>query len=136
MKTLTKDSVGRKSMRFEELHQMLETEAKQLNKPSKRKKTQEDVADFSTFFAIEETATILKFWDHELIDDDLRAEFNFNRKDHVINTRGARMNFSNLVSYVFDDESLDILIDFNVKSDQGHDLPAIFYGKNEGKYYG
>jgi hypothetical protein len=70
----------------------------------------------------------LKLFDWEELTEDLDPFFDLKLGKEEVNTRRCA-SFAELVRFVFDDETLDQWISFNVN--RSKELPKIFYGKNK-----
>jgi sarcosine oxidase delta subunit len=116
--------------RFEDKEKEMEDLAKgQAKHEKKTKKSKQDIQDFSEFFQIRSNSD-LKLYNYLDTTKELEPVFNLTTRQQDERTRGITMDFSDLISYLFDDYVLDSYIEFNVtKTDK---LPHLMYDPNQG----
>jgi hypothetical protein len=131
-KTLRRDNSGLpKNARFEDVLEHIENEVKDREKSSKAKKTTADKAMLDSFYHFDLADTKLMLDNYLLTEEELKARFNFSSLNHHARTRGDTMTFGEAVAEVFDNNTLDKLMEWNVQHAKGK-LPSILYGKNQG----
>lgn len=119
-------------IRFEDHIEKLETAEKKRLQNKEKKKTKEDVEKFKDYYPVI-PSTILKLYNHEDTTKELDPILNLSNRQQDERTRGTTMTFAELVSYFFDDDILDALIEHNVNHSQL--LPRVLYGNNQGKLH-
>jgi hypothetical protein len=121
-----------KNVRFELVVEALQKDLKENRAKSKAARTEEDLADFNTFYSIDLRDNTLELFDSLKTDDELKTSFNVSHVIHDRRTRGQPMDFSDIVSHVFDNDILDELISWNLERNEHFGLPGVMYGRNQG----
>jgi hypothetical protein len=132
IKKKQKTSESKHSLRFEE---HIKLKQSSLKKKTKGKKVSQDIIDFGTYEPLDMRRTELKLYDYKATDDELLPVFDLSlglRGDHARLNERNKITFDELVRFVFDNATLDALIDYNINdSDQ---LPKVFYSHNRGVF--
>jgi hypothetical protein len=117
-------------VRYED--QIIELQNEKLNATRQKtpKKVTQDLINFETFKLVDLKKTELKLYDFLNVSGDLLPQF-----DLSLGFAGPRPrkgserylpSFDDLVSFVFDDETVDAWIFFNI-ANEPHLLPKVFY---------
>ena len=118
------------ALRFED---HIKAKQDEMKKPAKDKKTADDLKTFDSFGRVSNKRLDLRLYNHDWVNDQLCSAF-----DLTLGLRGARtrlndansVTFQELVGFVFDNDTLDAWIEFNViESDK---LPKLFYKEDQG----
>jgi hypothetical protein len=118
-----------KPLRFEDY---LKLKKKNMKKKPRPKKSSEDQEDFDTFHKMDLNQHDVRLVDYKQTDNELQSVFDLSlglRGPKPRLTERNKITFDELVSFVFDNATLDALIEFNVNDSLG--LPKLFYKRDQ-----
>jgi hypothetical protein len=115
-------------VRFEDIHKQKENEwAQEREKTPKSKKKKADLKYFKSFKKMDTKKIKLELFNYEKTHEEILPQFHL-AKPGDVNLRRNRMTFPELISFLYDNETLDALIEWNVANKSG--LPGVLY-KND-----